>query len=255
MTKKKEHDPLPHPSSGPKKRPLPLISSSIDNLPNRLTLFRMALIPIVVSCLFLETQDWESLHSWHGNLGWVACWIFVLASLTDLMDGHIARKRGIVTTFGSFLDPIADKFLIISSLVMLLALNRVSSLMVVVLILREFYITSLRLLAFREGFQIPVSGLGKGKTTAQLMGIPLLMANGHPWGIPMPFLGSLCIYAAIFLSLYSALIYSLGPIKKLRLRYLEMKVQKTPKNPHNTSQVDQNVFKRSGISLKVNDEK
>lgn len=189
---------------------------AIDNLPNRLTLFRMALIPIVVTCLFLEGQDWPGLHSWHGGLGHIAAGIFVLASITDFVDGHIARKRDQVTVFGSFLDPIADKFLVASSLVMLLSLGRVSSLAVVILILREFYMTSLRLLASREGLQIPVNFLGKWKTTTQLVGIPLLMANGHPWGISMALLGNLCIYAAIFLSLYSALIYSLGPIKKLQ---------------------------------------
>ena len=198
----------------------------IDNLPNRLTIFRIVLIPVIVTCLFLEKVDWPGLRSWHGDLGFIAGWIFTLASITDFVDGYIARKRGIITVFGSFLDPIADKFLVVSSLVMLLALERVYSLVVVILILREFYMTSLRLLASGEGLNVPVVLMGKWKTVTQLAGIPLLMANGHFWGISMALLGTLCIYIATLLSLYSALVYSIGLVKKLKLKRQLMRERK-----------------------------
>ena len=198
----------------------------INNLPNRLTLFRITLIPIVVACLVLEGKRWPALESWHGDLSWIAAWIFALASVTDFIDGYIARKRGIVTVFGSFLDPIADKFLVVSSLVMLLSLGRVSALVVITLILREFYITSLRLFAIREEINIPVNSMGKWKTAMQLTGISMLMANDSLWGLPLPLIGAVSIYAATALSLYSALIYSIRLVKKLKLKRKKIREQK-----------------------------
>lgn len=188
----------------------------IDNLPNRITIFRIILIPIVIGCLYGVGSDLSFLENHKDNLGWIAGWIFVFAAMTDFVDGYIARKRGIVTIFGSFLDPIADKFLVVSSLIMLEYLNRLSAIVVLVLILREFYMTSLRLLAKGENLDVPVSDLGKWKTTAQMVGIPLLMANGNPWGIPMGNLGKGFIYIAVILSLYSATLYSIGLIRKLK---------------------------------------
>ena len=87
----------------------------IDNLPNRLTLVRMLMIPVVVLTLYFSENTPEALLPYQGYLGHIACWIFVIASITDFLDGYIARKRNIVTVFGSFLDPIADKFLIVSA--------------------------------------------------------------------------------------------------------------------------------------------
>lgn len=198
---------------------------TIDNLPNRLTLFRIALIPIVMACLYLEKMDW-----WYGEWGGtIAGLVFALASVTDFIDGHIARKRNMITAFGSFLDPIADKFLVVSSLVMLLALGRVEALVVVTLILREFYMTSLRLLASREGLTVPVAPMGKWKTATQLVGIPLLMGNLHFWGFSTALLGTVCIYIATLLSLYSALSYSVGLVKKLQLKRQQLKEKRAKK--------------------------
>ena len=89
----------------------------IDNLPNRLTFFRMLMIPVVVLALYFTEVTPQWLVPYRDYLGHFACWIFVLASITDFFDGYIARKRNIVTVFGSFLDPIADKFLVVSALV------------------------------------------------------------------------------------------------------------------------------------------
>lgn len=188
----------------------------IDNLPNRLTIFRMTLIPIIVmSLIFLKLKSpWAV--SLHKTFGYVAAWTFVAASVTDFFDGHIARKHGIVTVFGSFLDPIADKFLVVSSLILLGELERIHSIVVLILVLREMYITSLRLLASERGLKVPVGQLGKYKTAFQMIGIPFLMAYDSPYGIPMIFLGKTFIYLASIFSLYSALEYSLGLIKKIK---------------------------------------
>ncbi len=188
----------------------------IDNLPNRLTFFRMFLIPVIIFCLYLSLLDLEWIKSWKSTLGWVAGWTFTIASITDFLDGYIARKRNIITNFGSFLDPVADKFLVVSSLLLLQALGRIPVLIVIILVLREFYITSLRLLAKEKNLQVPVGKMGKWKTAIQMIGIPLLMAYEHPFGIPFPLLGNIAIYIASILSLYSALEYSLGLIKKIK---------------------------------------
>ncbi len=190
----------------------------IDNLPNRLTIFRVVLIPIIIGSMFMSTLGWDGLVSWNKTLGYIAAWTFVAASITDFFDGYIARKRNIVTVFGSFLDPIADKFLVISSLIMLQELGRLPGLLVVVLVLRELYITSLRLLATERGLKVPVGQTGKWKTATQMVGIPFLMAYDRPFGIPMPELGFGLIAIASLLSVFSALEYSLGLVRKIKAK-------------------------------------
>lgn len=205
----------------------PINEWEIDNLPNRLTIFRVFLIPVILGCLFLNLTDWPWIKPMHSTLGWIAGWTFVAASVTDFFDGYFARKRGIVTVFGSFLDPIADKFLVVSSLIMLQGMGRVPVLIVIILVLREMYINSLRLLANERGFKVPVGQLGKWKTAFQMVGIPMLMAYEKPWGIPMPLLGTLFIYLASIFSLYSALEYSVNLVKKLKLQRQKKITDKT----------------------------
>lgn len=193
----------------------------IDNLPNRLTIFRVVLVPVVVMCLAVQTT--QLFLPYHNTLGWVAGWVFTAAAITDFFDGYIARKKDIVTIFGSFLDPIADKFLVVSSLIMLGELKRIPVLIVVILVLREIYMTSLRLLATSEGLSVPVNSTGKWKTALQMIGIPMLMANGPFFGIPFPIIGTLSIYISCLLSFSSALIYSLSFLKKIKQSQMEKK--------------------------------
>ena len=195
----------------------------IDNLPNRITLFRILLIPIVVMALWPISLNLSWLEPYHKTLGYIAGWIFVLAAVTDYLDGYIARKRDIVTVFGSFLDPIADKFLVVTSLILLQGLDRIPSLIVLILVLREIYITALRLLATDHGINVPVGQMGKWKTAMQMIGIPLLMAYDKPFGIPFPILGSIFIYLASLFSIYSALQYSLGLVKKIQQKRKDRK--------------------------------
>lgn len=194
----------------------------IDNLPNRLTLFRMLLIPIIIISLFFCKDNVTWLKSYRLELGYIAAWTFVAASITDFLDGYIARNRKIVTVFGSFLDPVADKFLVISSIILLNDLHRLPVLISIILVLRELYITSLRLLALERGFEVPVGPFGKWKTAFQMIGIPMLMAYDNPWGIPLINMGYLFIYLAGFFSLYSAFEYSFNLFKKLKLKRNQM---------------------------------
>ncbi len=203
---------------------------AIDTLPNRLTIFRLILIPVIIACLLLNLASYPWLLKYQAKLNWAAGWIFVLASITDFFDGHIARRRKIVTVLGSFLDPIADKFLVVSSLILLLGLHRLPVLIVIILVLREMYMTALRLLAIERDIVIPVNQMGKIKTTFQMIGIPMLMANQNPYGIPMIFIGKLSIYFASIISLYSAAQYSINLVRKLKLQRLEKRKAKREQN-------------------------
>ncbi len=199
----------------------------IDNLPNRLTMFRVILIPVIIFSMYaVQVQyDWAQTHT--KLLNYIAAWTFVAASITDFFDGFIARRKNIVTVFGSFLDPIADKFLVISALIMLQAMNRIHVLIVLILVLREMYITALRLLAMEKGISVPVGTLGKWKTATQMVGIPFLMANDVFLGINMTLLGTIAIYLASIFSVYSAGEYSFGLIRKIQKIRKEKKQKKT----------------------------
>lgn len=189
----------------------------IDNLPNRLTFFRVLLIPVVIGALYITDSGLSFVDEEVVSLaGWIAAWTFTAASITDFFDGHIARKRGIVTVFGSFLDPIADKFLTVSSLIMLQSLSRIPAWIVIILVLREMYMTSLRLLASHEGIQVPVNDMGKWKTAIQMVGIPMLMCNEAWWFLPFPKIGIVLIYIASILSMWSAIAYSGSMVAKLK---------------------------------------
>lgn len=195
----------------------------IDNLPNRLTFFRMLMIPVVVLALYFTEDTPRWLEPYQEWLGHIACWTFVIASITDFLDGHIARKRNIVTVFGSFLDPIADKFLVVSALIMLMGLDRVHPVVVIILVLREMYMTSLRLLAMTEDVDVPVSWMGKWKTATQMAAMPMLMIYDDFLGLDLILIGTALMYLAALLSLWSALKYSLSMIKKLQEKRAEKK--------------------------------
>ena len=211
----------------------------INNLPNLLTIFRVILIPVVIMLLWLSDSDSDFLSEHKSNLGWAAGWIFTLASITDFFDGYIARKRNIVTVFGSFLDPIADKFLTVSSLIMLQSLGRLPAVIVIFLVLREMYMTSLRLLAMNEGVKVPVSEMGKWKTAIMMMGIPFLMAYEN-WSVlpdlPLPLIGALAVYVAVILSLLSSVRYTFAMIAKLKEIRLKRRQERKEKKSPNISE-------------------
>lgn len=138
------------------------------NLPNKLTMFRVVLIPFFIVFLLVPTIP-------AGK--WIALAIFIVASLTDLLDGKIARKYNLVTNFGKFMDPLADKLLVCSALICLIELQRIPSWMVVIIIAREFTISGFRLIAADNGVVIAASYFGKFKTTFQMIAVCLLIAD------------------------------------------------------------------------------
>ena len=139
------------------------------NLPNKLTTFRVILIPFFV--FFLLAPYFEG----YGN--YIALVIFIVASLTDFLDGKIARKYNLVTNFGKFMDPLADKLLVCSALICLIALDRIPAWIVIVIISREFIISGFRLIAAENGVVIAANYWGKFKTTFQMVMICLMIAN------------------------------------------------------------------------------
>lgn len=146
--------------------------AQILNLPNVITMVRIAAIPLL--CLLLLSPERAP--------GFWAAALFAAASVTDWLDGYLARRMGIVTVFGKFLDPIADKLLVMAALIMILPFDRVPAWMVLVILGREMIITGLRGIASTEGIVIPASNLGKYKTIFQLVAIiGLLLHYQYRW--------------------------------------------------------------------------
>ncbi len=138
------------------------------NLPNKLTMFRVILIPVFVVFMLMDITAHDK---------WIALAVFIIASLTDLLDGKIARKYNLVTNFGKFMDPLADKLLVCSALICLVALERIPAWIVIVIIAREFIISGFRLIAADNGVVIAASYWGKFKTTFQMVMICLMIAD------------------------------------------------------------------------------
>jgi CDP-diacylglycerol--glycerol-3-phosphate 3-phosphatidyltransferase len=154
-------------------------SHPILNLPNMLTMLRIAAIPLMAFLLLSPSRQ----------AGFQAAAVFALASITDWLDGYLARRMGIVTVFGKFLDPIADKLIVMSALIMILPFGRVPAWMVLVVLGREIVITGLRGIASSEGVVIPASDLGKFKTIFQIVAIlGLVLHYDYNWlfGIDNP---------------------------------------------------------------------
>ena len=136
------------------------------NLANKLTMIRIFLVPVFLIFITLEDIPYGSI---------IATVVFIIASLTDQLDGHIARSRNQITNFGKFMDPLADKLLVTAALVSLVELNLVPGWAVVVILAREFAVSGLRTLAASDGIVIAASWWGKIKTVTQMIAILLLL--------------------------------------------------------------------------------
>ena len=167
------------------------------NTPNKLTIARMILVPFFV--LFILT-------GWGGDANRYICLaIFVVASITDWFDGHLARKNNLVTNFGKFMDPLADKLLVCSALICMIELDRLPAWFVIIIIAREFIISGFRLVASDNGVVIAASYWGKFKTTFQMLMVIVLILD-----IQMPFfqiLGTVLTYVALILTVVSLIDY------------------------------------------------
>ena len=166
------------------------------NLPNKLTTLRVIMIPFFV--FFMLTDVGGSANKW------IALTLFVVASLTDFLDGKIARKYNLVTNFGKFMDPLADKLLVCSALICLQDLDRVPAWVVIVIIAREFIISGFRLVASDNGIVIAASYWGKFKTTFQMLMIIVMIMN---LGGVFDMVGTVLMWIALALTIISLVDY------------------------------------------------
>lgn len=149
------------------------------NLPNKLTLFRIILVPIMVIVSFFDIPG-----SFLGisTTMWILNLIFIIASITDKLDGYLARKNNQVTTFGKFLDPIADKILVVTAMILLVEMGRLPAWIPIIVIFREFAVSGYRLIAVQsEGKVIAANIWGKLKTVTQMLGIICMFLTNHPY--------------------------------------------------------------------------
>jgi CDP-diacylglycerol--glycerol-3-phosphate 3-phosphatidyltransferase len=173
-------------------------------LPNALTLLRIFFVPLLLAVLlrkqiYLDTP-WGILTK-----EWLALPIFLVAALTDLLDGFFARRRGQISTLGTLLDPVADKLLISAAFISLVELGLVPAWMVVVIVGREFAVSGLRSIAAAEGYTIEASDLGKTKMVVQVIAVSLLLMGAHSPAILR--LGLVAVWLVVLFAVWSAVDY------------------------------------------------
>lgn len=215
------------------KRLSKTLKKEFFSLPNILTYIRVACIPFIVFFLLMggnemlgpETRQWMT-----GS----AFLFFTLAALTDYLDGWLARRYNCTTLVGKFVDPIADKLIVLATLVALVELHRIDSWIVVLILLREISISGLRTLALAEGLTINVIKAGKLKTAFQLAGIQALILHApfDFWILPAPadldIVGSSLILISLFFSFVSAASYFNGFVTAIKAKYEEMERNEKP---------------------------
>lgn len=166
------------------------------NLPNKLTVLRVCLVPVFVVCML-----WNGLGE---SAKYAAAAIFILASMTDWLDGYLARKNNLVTDFGKFMDPIADKLLVCSALICLVEKGVLAAWIVIIIIGREFIISGFRLVASDKGIVIAASYWGKFKTVSQMLMVILLILDlGGVWNL----IAEVLIWVSVILTVVSLVDY------------------------------------------------
>ena len=179
------------------------------NLPNKLTLIRIAMVPLVVLVYLLIPSDLGILHE-SNHLAFrdvLAFLIFAAASITDMLDGQIARKNNLITSFGKFADPIADKMLVNTVLILLVYTHQANVIAVLLMIARDLVVDGLRMIASQHGKVVSAGFYGKLKTVLQMFAIVFLLLKNWPFvyiGIPVD---QILLWAAALVSVFSGWIY------------------------------------------------
>ncbi|GAB6270426.1 MAG: CDP-diacylglycerol--glycerol-3-phosphate 3-phosphatidyltransferase [Smithella sp.] len=169
----------------------------ILNLPNTITLARISVVPFLFFLLMSPGPFWSL----------VLAALFVLASITDFLDGFIARKYNLITTMGKFLDPLADKLIVNTAMILMIPIGRIDAWIVVMIIMRDLIVDGIRSIASSEGIYIQASVLGKQKTLAQIIAVTALMIHYPFFGLDAHFVGTVILYVALLLTIYSGLDY------------------------------------------------
>jgi CDP-diacylglycerol--glycerol-3-phosphate 3-phosphatidyltransferase len=178
------------------------------NFPNIITLLRVTIIPVLFFLLFSPGRN--------GSL--IIAGLFILAALTDLLDGYLARKYEIVTVMGKFLDPIADKLIVNTAMILMIPIGRISAWIVAIIIIRDFVVDGIRAISQSEGFVIQASRLGKQKTLCQVFAVSALMIHYPFLGADAHVVGTVILYIALVLSVTSGIDYLIKFYKNIMTR-------------------------------------
>ncbi len=175
------------------------------NLPNTITLMRIGVVPFLFILLSNPGEFWSL----------IIAGLFVVASITDFFDGYIARKYNMITTMGKFLDPIADKIIVNSAMILMIPIGRIPAWIVAVTIVRDLIVDVIRSIASSEGIYIQASILGKQKTVTQIIAVTALMIHYSVFGINAHVVGVVVLYIALFLTIYSGVDYFIKMYKSV----------------------------------------
>jgi len=178
------------------------------NFPNVITLLRVTIIPVLFFLLLSPGRN--------GSL--IIAGLFILAALTDLLDGYLARKYEIVTVMGKFLDPIADKLIVNTAMILMIPIGRISAWIVAIIIIRDFVVDGIRAISQSEGFVIQASKLGKRKTLCQIFAVSALMIHYPFLGADAHVVGTVILYIALVLSVSSGIDYLIKFYKNILSR-------------------------------------
>ena len=182
------------------------VKHEIFNLPNTITLLRIGFVPF----LFILLAD-------PGEFGSLLLAIlFGIVSMTDFLDGYIARRYSLITTMGKFLDPLADKIIVNTAMILMIPIGRIPAWIVAVTIIRDLIVDSIRSIASSEGLYIQASRLAKQKTVAQIFAVVALMIHYPVWGIDIHFVGMFILYFALALTIYSGADYFIKFYRRIR---------------------------------------
>ncbi len=178
------------------------------NLPNKITIFRFVLIPLIIIIDLIDPLKEEVYFGYLTLNNIIILVVFLLGAFSDFLDGHIARKRDIVTSFGKFMDPLADKMLVYATLILLLNQNNVlTGWVVIVMLAREFMVSGLRMLAAEDGQVIAAGMLGKIKTNVQFLLIVVLLLFGTMNKDVADIIISVVMYVTVIFTLWSGIDY------------------------------------------------
>jgi len=180
-----------------KRHKLVSAGEKIYNLPNIITMLRIGIIPVLFFLMASPGSTWSL----------VIALLFIIAALTDLLDGYIARKYEIVTTMGKFLDPIADKIIVNTAMILMIPIGRIPAWAVAITIIRDITVDGMRSIASAEGLVIDASSLGKKKTLCQTIAVSALIIHYPFLGVDAHAVGLMILYIALFLTIYSGLDY------------------------------------------------
>lgn len=179
------------------------------NVPNKITLSRVCLIPIFILILSIPLNwgEWDIGTTTLPISHFVGAVLFTIAASTDWLDGYYARKYNLITNFGKFLDPLADKLLVSAALILLVELQLAPAWIVIIIISREFAVTGLRLVASGEGIVLAASNMGKTKTAAQIVAIILLLLHNYPFSYSGLRIDMIMLYIAMLITAISGIDY------------------------------------------------